>query len=135
MSFVPTFKLYNYSNSLIYTFPIVQYTNAPKPIIKSVVIEGLRGQGAIVIPGSEGSWDLIIRGMFMADDYEAITQLIETIESTIEYNTRYTLKIEKSPSTTFTYKVKRVVPIEYPESLRTTSQLYIVTLKVGTWEA
>ena len=81
-TFVPKFKLYNTDGiTLIYTFPLVQTTNAPKPTKKSVVIEGIRGQGCIIIPGSDASWDLTINGIFMDEDYEAITARMEEINN------------------------------------------------------
>ena len=133
MAFVPTFKLYDKDDNFLYMFPIVQYTNAPQPITKSVVIEGLRGQGAIIIPGSTGSWDLVIRGVLTGDNYEAITAKIDALESAVAYNTRYIIKIQKSAGQNYEYKVKRVEQIEYPENLRTDSQEYIIKLKTEAW--
>ena len=60
----PYFKLYDSGNNLIYTFPLVQATNAPQTPRKSVVIESQRGKGAIILDGGEEIWELYIKGLF-----------------------------------------------------------------------
>lgn len=137
MDFIPRFKLYeNYGESgetLIYTFEVVQETNAPQSTIKSTVIEGIRGQGCIVISGSEGSWDLKIRGIFLAEDYKSITDKIDALEYAVTLGTKFTLVFDKTEATAYIYNVIRITPIDYPESLRTDYQEYIVTLKANAW--
>ena len=131
------FKLYNYAGALVYTFPCVNETNAPKPVTKSVIIEEIRGQGCIVIPGSTGSWDLQISGFLTIDEadegYEEIVVKMDEMISAIPYNTRLRLRIYKTDSTYYTYLVKRVQPIEFPPSLRTDIQSYTVILKAESW--
>ena len=134
----PFFKLYaSDGTTLLYTFLLVQQTNAPQSVKKTVEIEGQRGKGSIIIDGGEASWDLIINGVFAifnADEgYEEITDAIDAIETAIQLNTPYILRIDKDASTYYEYHVKRVEPIEYPESLRTDSQRYTVHLKVNSW--
>lgn len=138
MSFVPTFKIYDSTGvSLLYTFPIVQYTNAPQSPKKIVEIEGQRGKGSITIDGGGQAWDLEIRGLFMitsADEgYEEITADIDAIESVIVLNTPYILRIDRTASTYWQYRVKRIEPINYSESLRTDSQIYEIRFRVNSW--
>lgn len=138
MSFIPQFKLYDSTGiTLKYTFPIVQYTNAPQSPKKIVEIEGQRGKGSITIDGGGQAWDLEIRGLFMitsADEgYVEITAKIVDIEDKIQLNIPYILRIDKTDSTYFEYKVKRIEPINYSESLRTDSQEYRVILRVNSW--
>jgi hypothetical protein len=134
----PYFKLYaSDGTTLVYTFPIVQYTNAPQSHKRTVVIEGQRGKGCIIVDGGEASWDLIIRGLFMITEsdegYEDITAKIDAIETAIVLNTPYILRIDKTDTTYYEYKVKRILPIDYRESLRTDSQEYQVVFKVNSW--
>lgn len=131
------FKLYNYTEALVYTFPNVQESNAPRSFTKSVVIEGLRGQGCIVIPGSTGSIDIRIRGFLMIDEndegYNEITTKMDELIDTIPYNTRLTLRVYKDDSNYYTYRVKRVEPIQWGEGKRTNLIEYTVILKDGAW--
>jgi len=137
MAWVPLFRLYSTTPSLIYTFPIVQYTNAPHSNKKTVFIEGMRGVGGIVVEGAEEAWDLEIRFILFAADYAALTALIATLESTIVSNTRYYLRIQKTSATTpesyFEYKVKRISPIEYSESLRNDFLEVRITFRANAW--
>jgi hypothetical protein len=118
---------------LIYTFPVVQFTNAPHSNKKTVFIEGMRGVGGIAVEGAEAAWNVIIRFILIGTDYQDITTKIAALEAAIVSNTRYYLRIDKSPTTYFEYKVKRLEPIEYEESLRTDVQEVIITLKVNAW--
>jgi len=134
------FKLYASDGiTLIYTFPLVQETNTPQSPFRYVGIEGVRGKGELVIPAGTPSWDAEIRGLFMIEEsdegYEDIMDKIGEIEDAIVLNTNYYLRVEKtaSPLTYYEYKVRRTEPIEYPTSLRTDSQEYIVRLKVNAW--
>ena len=130
-----TFKLYASNGStLIYTFPVVFSANYPHSEKKYVEHENLRGKGSIITDGGEASWDIILRGVLFAADYNALQALINTLESTIVLNTPYYLKITKAISTTWDYKVKRISPIEYQEdSLRTDFTEYQVILRVNAW--
>jgi len=130
-----TFKLYASNGStLIYTFPVVFSANYPHSEKKYVEHENLRGKGSIITDGGEASWDIILRGVLFAADYNSLQALINTLESTIVLNTPYYLKITKAISTTWDYKVKRISPIEYQEdSLRTDFTEYQVILRVNAW--
>jgi hypothetical protein len=111
----------------------VQSINAPQTVNKSNVVEGIRGQGCIVIPGSTASWDLEIKGILLAADYSSLDALIASLESSVAMFTNYVLKFDKTISTTYSYNVQRIEPIQYPESLRTNYQEYTVRLKANAW--
>lgn len=133
-TFIPRFNLYASDGvTLLYTFIAVQATNAPQSLNKNTVIEGIRGQGCIVITGSTSAWDLTINGVFLGSNYEAIVILMDALEAAIPIGTKFVLKIDKTPSTTYSYNVIRITPIEYPESLRTDYQEYKVVLKANSW--
>lgn len=134
MSFVPHIKLFASDGTTpVYQFVAVQSINAPQSVSKSTIVEGIRGQGCIVIPGSTGSWDVEIKGILMGDGYEAVDTLIAAMESTIVMFTNYVLHVEKTIATNYSYNVQRIVPIEYPASLRTNYQEYVCKLKVSAW--
>lgn len=138
MSFIPRFKLYASDGiTLLYTFTVVQETNAPQSPFRNIVIEGVRGKGCLVIPAGTASWDLEIKGYLTIDGavegYKELTVKIDALESAVQLNTNYYLKIDKTESTTYSYKVRRIEPIEYPQSLRTDSQEYVIKFKVNSW--
>ncbi len=135
MPFVPKFRLYNSAgDTLLYTFPIVQFSNAPHGAdSRSVVIEGVRGKGAIIIDGGATAWDIIIRGVLSADDYEALVVVMDAMDSAVVLQTAYKLRIDKTISTYYEYNVKRITRINYPENLRTSTQNYEITLKNNSW--
>lgn len=132
--FIPTFKLYASDGlTLVYTFPVVQYTNAPQSNKKSTLVESIRGNGGIIIPGSNAVWDLIVRFILLDDNYEDITTKIDALESAIVLHTAYVFKLDKTISTSYSYNVKRVEPIEYSESMRVYDQEVTVKFKVNAW--
>ena len=132
------FKLYNSDGiTLRYTFLLVQETNMPKTLERFTEIKGTRGIGSIIITGSGDSWDGIIRGFLVGDDYEEITQKIDALETAIEFAEPYYLKIDKveGGASTYSYRVKRLEVIEYPASLRNSNkkQEYLVRFKIKSW--
>jgi hypothetical protein len=132
--FVPHFKLYaSNGTTLLYTFLCVQATNIPQTTIKKTVIEGIRGIGGIVIGGSESSWNIIIKGIIIDINYDNITTKIDAMESALQLNTPYILVFDKTISTSYQYNVKRIEPITYADSLRTSGQEYTVTLLANSW--
>jgi len=131
---IPIFKLYDSSASTLrYTFPNVQYTNAPRSVESYVELTNIRGQGSLVIDGGQNAWDLQLRFVIQGDGYEDITAKIDELESAIAFNTPYQLTIDKTASTVYQYKVKRITPIEYTESLRTRIQRVTITFRVDSW--
>jgi hypothetical protein len=134
MAFIPKFRLYASDGvTLVYTFEAVQYTNAPQDNIRKTVISSPRGQGCIVIQGSTAEWDLIIRGVLLAADYEALVVKMDALVTAIPLGTNFVLKLDKTISTSYSYNVMRIESIAFPESLRTNHQEYTITFKVGTF--
>lgn len=134
MPFIPTMKLYaSDGTTLVYTFPAVQSTNIPKTNKRNTVVSGLRGNGCIVISGSEEEFDINIDFVLLANNYEALTVLIDAVESAITSGTRFVLKFQKSIATSYSYNVMRLQSIEYPKSLRTSYQDVTVILKAHSW--
>jgi len=135
MSTTVYFKLYDSTGvSLIYTFPVVFSANYPHSEENLIEHKNVRGKGSIVIDGGETPWDLTLRGVMLANDYEALTVLIDAMETAIQLNTKYVLKINKTVSTFYTYNVKRILPIEYtPDNLRTNYMEYVCTLRVNAF--
>ena len=133
------FKLYT-SNGLTlrYTFPYVQSTNLPQTIDKFVEVKA-RGDNSIIVQGSKDSWDLVLTGVLRGDnwDYEDVTEAIDALETAIDFGVPYYIKIDKveGGASTYTYKVKRLQPIEFSDSLRNGRQVqrYTITLKVNAW--
>jgi hypothetical protein len=138
MTWIPRFKLYDSDSiTLVHQFEAPQQTNAPQSSIRHIPIEGVRGKGRLIIPAGTETWDLEIEGVLYIDaaveDYQDLTAKIDEMENNIALNTAYYLRIDKTPSTYYEYKVKRVEPIEYHESLRTDSQRYTVRFIVNAW--
>lgn len=134
---IPHFKLYDSTGlSLLYTFSAVQNSNIPQSPRRTVLHEGARGKGGVIIDGGESVWDLYIIGYIFGDDYEEITDLIDAMESAVAINTPYLLRLDKDDASYYEYKVKRVEAIDYPidpSDLRTSIQEYRLTLKVNVW--
>ena len=132
------FKLYNNDGvTLRYNFPLVQETNAPLTEKKFTELEGIRGEGSIVIVGSESAKDITIRGLITGDDYEEITTKIDALETALVFGTAYYLKIDKveGGASTYSYKVRRLQPIRYSPCLREGygSQEYNIVLRANSW--
>jgi hypothetical protein len=116
-----------------YNLPIVQSeTGSNLTGKKDTIIEGNRGDGAIVIPGGKKSQTITIRGILIGDDYKAITALMNTMRANITTNVA-TLKMTHQDSgeiTDWTYTVKRITEIRFPENLRISSQEYEIDFLV-----
>ena len=133
-TWVPDFKLYDSTGTtLLYTFPAVNYTNAPQSVEDSVEITNLRSRGAIIIPGGQKPWNLEMDFTLLGDDYEDVTSQIESLENTVALNTPYVLRIDKTDSTYFEYPVKRIEPFIYDSSLRNYFQEVKVILRANCW--
>lgn len=130
-----TFKLYASDGvSLIYTFPIVFSANYPHSEQKIIEHENVRGKGSIIVNGGESSWDLVLKGVLRAADYEALMVLVDSLDTTIVLNTPYYIKITKGVATTWDYKCKRITSIMYQEdNLRTNFLEYTITLRINCW--
>jgi hypothetical protein len=113
MAFVPAFKIYEANGSTsVVTIPYVQSLNDDDSPYDKVIIDGLRGVGAIVIPGSAKAWTLVINFIVLGDNYTELIANIDTIKTAIVMFTPYVLKIDTSENTTKDINVKRVGPIK-----------------------
>jgi len=132
-----TFTLYASDGATpVYTFPVVISANYPRSGKKIIEHENVRGKGSITIDGGNESWDLKIVSVLSANGYGALMSLIDSMESSIVLNTPYYLKIESDETgvSEYSYKVKRILPIEYPEdNLRTDSIECTCYLRVLSW--
>jgi hypothetical protein len=110
-----------------YIFPHVFSVSDPKEGMKATVIEGTRGDGVIIIPGGKKSQEIIIRGRLIDNDgYADVTSLMTTMRSMVTTN-QATLTMEHWTTTwvqDWSYTVRRIEEISFPESLRTWDQEY-----------
>ena len=110
-----------------YIFPHVFSVSDPKEGMKATVIEGTRGDGVIIIPGGKKSQEIIIRGRLIDNDgYADVTSLMTTMRSMVTTN-QATLTMEHLNGTwvqDWSYTVRRIEEISFPESLRTWDQEY-----------
>lgn len=131
------FKLYDTGNNLLYTFPVVQSSNAPQSPERHLTIEGVRGKGALIIDSGTPAWDLTIRGFLMIDNasegYDELTDKIVEMETTIALNTPYKLRIYQDNSNYWEYFVKRIEAIKWGDSLRTDLIEYECEFLVNSW--
>ena len=139
MAFVPGFRIYNSAgDTLLYTFPAVNYTNIPQSTESVVKTSNHRGKGSLIVEGGDASWVAEIRFTLLGDDYEAITVLIEALESAIEFNTPYLLRVDKTAGSYYNqanggYKIKRIEPFLYEEGLRNWKQVVLARFEVNSW--
>jgi len=136
MSFTPTIKLYQDDGSTpVYTFEHVldlpdQDTDNPD----SVELQNLRSQGSIVLPGGDKAYKFRIRGIISAADYTALRVAMKALKTAITNNTSFVLKVDASISTTDSYNVKRIVPINWDGPERKTKiQYYTVEFLANSW--
>lgn len=128
------FRLWNSGESLIlYTFPIVFSANYPHSEKNLVEHKNLRAKGSLVLDGGEAPWDLNLQGVIIDNDYQGLMASVDALESAVQLNTSYVLKINKTISTYYSYKVKRIVPIEYSDNNRTDFVEYRITFRVNSW--
>lgn len=134
MVWVPQYKIYASDGlTLVYTFNFVQTDNSPQTSKKSVIISGHRGNGDIVVSGSDASWDITLGFCLVASNYQALIALMDSMETTILPNTKYILKIDRTPSTTKNYNVMLLSAIEWEPSKRTKVQKGHITFKINSW--
>lgn len=120
-------RLYFDDGTNQYTFPLVFHITDPKEGMKSTVIRGTRGDGSIVIPGGKQSQEIRIRGKIIDEDgYEDITTKMNEMKTKVTTNLA-TLKMQHYDSgwqDDWSYTVRRISEIRFPQSLRTDSQEY-----------
>lgn len=134
MAWVPSYKLYEDDGlTLVYTFDFITEDNSPQDPEKGFEVEGIRGQGSIHVDGSEASWDLSLRFHLSASDYQVLIAKMDTLQNTIQMNTKYVLKIDRTPSTTQTYNVMRKQSISWDAGKRVKYQQGIITFRSSAW--
>jgi hypothetical protein len=134
----PRFKLYLSDGlTLIYEFDLVTSILDNQDPADFVEHTGLRGQGSIIIPGSDSTWDLTMSFILRGTDYEDITAKIETLITTIEKFTKYILKVDTDTGGgTKDYKLMRLVPFTFPlpdRTKRVKIQRVNATFRVDSW--
>ena len=119
-----------------YVLPYVYHVTDPTPGIKSTVIQGLRSSGSIVIPGGKKSHEIIVRGTLMADDYNALTTLINEMRTKVT-TAPATLKLQHLSGVNWvddwSYSCRRIEEIRFEQSLRTSSQKYEIIFYVTSY--
>lgn len=116
-----------------YNLPHVFHISDPQEGIKATVIKGNRGDGSIVIPGGKSSQYIRARGKVYAEDYIELTSFINEIRSNVTTNVAtLTMKHKEGITwiTDWSYTVRRISEIEFPESLRTGIQEYEIEFLV-----
>jgi len=134
MSWYPKYQLYTSDElSLVYAFDYITSENSPQDPIKYTEISGVRGQGSIIVSGSNEAWDLSLKFFLCGTDYTDLISKMDSLESTIVKNTPYVLKIGRTISTTKNYKVKRLQPIVWETSQRVKFTFGTIIFRVDTW--
>ncbi len=130
------FRLYESDGvTLKYTLPVVFQANYPHTEKDLIEHKNIRGNGSIIVDGGEAPWDLTLRGVLRGSSYDTLMDLVDDMEEAIVLNDPLVLKIVSTgEATTYTYNVKRIVPIEYDNSsLRTDIMEYTVIFRVASW--
>jgi hypothetical protein len=120
-----------------YNLPHVFAVSDPKEGMKATVIEGKRGDGSIIIPGGKRSQEIVIRGRLIDNDgYADIVTLMNEMRTKVTTNVAtltmkhlnplYGESGEDEYIIDWTYTVRRINEINFPESLRTHEQEYEV---------
>ena len=116
-----------------YNLPHVFSIRDPKEGIKATVIEGTRGDGAIIIPGGKRSQEIVVRGNIFGTDYEDLTAKMNEMRSQVTTEVA-TLTLShlagETPGIDWSYIVRRITEINFSESLRLDSQEYEITFKI-----
>lgn len=132
MTWYPKYRLYASDGTTpVYTFNYITNDNGPQDPFKQTEISGIRGIGSIIIPGSSSSWDLNLEFILIGINYQDLISKMDSLESTIAPNVNYILKVDRTPSTTKDFNVKRIVPIQWQQSKRTNSQKGNIIFKVN----
>jgi len=111
-----------------YDFPLIQDIQEPVPGTKSVVIEGNRADGCIVIPSGKKSIEIIIKGiLFDNDGFIDLETLMATMNTDITTNPATLTLSHYSGGTWVTdwaKAVRRIEAIEFGDSRRTSDIEY-----------
>lgn len=134
----PRFRLYQSNGTtLVYEFEnVVDDTGSFTDPTDFVEHTSLRGQGSIIIEGSEQPFDITLNFVLTGEDYEDLVAQMDSLNSTIDKFTKYILKIDLTISTTKDYKVMRLQAFEWPldfRQKRVKLQRGIITLRANCW--
>lgn len=135
---VPRFTLWDSTGTdLLYTFPAVQDTNLPQNPQATVVITNLRSSGAVVISGGDKPFEGFLEfWIFGNNPYYDVINGIDSLYTIITVNTPYILRVDKDPTNTYQYNVKRIVDFEWQNvktDLRTYRQEVNLKLLCNAW--
>jgi len=135
MSWIPSFRLYDsLGTGLIYTFEDVIETNWPLENPFFIQKVNTRGAGAITIPAGTKPYDIILKARLAGTDYTDLTTNIFNLKDTVDANTRYILKINKSAIATDDINVMRLAPINFELGNKRVSWCYYtITLNALSW--
>jgi hypothetical protein len=133
----PRFRLYESNGTtLVYEFVYVTDINDFQDPADFVEHTSLRGQGSIIVEGSNQPWDLNLSFVLIDEDYEALVAQLNALPSTIDKFTKYILKVDLTPSSTKNYKVMRLQSLQFPlnnNKKRVNFQTAQIVLRVDTW--
>ncbi len=113
----PRFRLYqNDGTTLVFEFNLTtDWGDSPFLDPESFTEHtSLRGTGLIISGGSIEAWNFLLEFLLLGDDYEDLVAQMNTLSTTIAFNTQYVLRIDLTPSTTKDLKVKRLSSILFP---------------------
>ncbi len=117
-----------------YDLPYVFHVSDPSEGMKATVIRGTRGDGSIVIPGGKKSQEIRVRGkLFDQDGYHDLIDLIDEMKEKVTTDqATLTLKhkVGVSWQTDWSYTVRRIEEIRFPESMRIGVQEYEIVFLV-----
>ncbi len=128
----PRFRLYQSDGTtLVFEFDIV-LDWGDSPFIDAITFTehtSLRGQGSIISEGSQAPFDFPLQFLLNGADYEDLAGQMNSLPSTIIFNTKYVLRIDLDEvGTTKDLKVKRLSSILFPV---TNSKKKVVTFQEG----
>jgi len=123
-----TVRLYFNDGSHTYTFPLVQSISDPEEGMKDTVIEGIRADGSLVIPGGKKSAEITVKGVILKNTgYQDIITEMNNMRTNVT-NSVATLSLQYLSGITWinswAYVVKRRGAIRFEDSLRYVEQPY-----------
>lgn len=135
----PTYELFDSTGvSSVYKFPNViddpGVFSDPKSFVEHT---SLRGEGSIISAGCGEPFDITLTFVLQGTDYEDLVAQMDALLTTIDFNTKYVLKIDLTTGgSTRDYKVKRLSSFQFPldrQKKRVTFQTVRVTFRVDSW--
>lgn len=141
--FVPRIRI-GASYAASKALPHIQSITDIQPGIKNIVIEGIRGDGALVIPGGRPSYNITVQGILLSSDttlpdgtayatadgtnYEKLTEQMDWLRTYVVTDETH-LYVEKTDATYADYTVRRLGDIGFRDSLRTSVQEYSISFR------